>query len=122
VVFFRLVFLAALASMASTFLSFPVAVLLSMVVFFTVSISGFVLESFSYVEATAGQIYKHTLALVIKGLPQFDKYNPSAYLVDGRLIDAEMFVWASWTVVWAALLMGLGLLIFSTKELARDTS
>ncbi|NQV32406.1 MAG: hypothetical protein HQ515_06910 [Phycisphaeraceae bacterium] len=122
VVFFRLVFLAALASMASTFLSFPVAVLLSMVVFFTVSISGFVLESFSYVEATAGQIYKHTLALVIKGLPQFDKYNPSAYLIDGKLIDAEMFVWASWTIVWAALLMGMALLIFSTKELARDTS
>ncbi len=122
VVFFRLVFLTALASMASTFLSFPVAVLLSMVVFATVSISGFVLESFSFLEATAGRIYKHTLAVVIEGLPQFDKYNPSAYLVDGRLIDSEMFMWASWTVVWAALLLALGLMIFSSKELARDTS
>ena len=122
VVFFRLAFLAALACMASTFLSFPVAVLLSMVVFFTVSISGFVLESFSFLEATAGQIYKHTLALMVKGLPQFDKYNPSVYLIDGKLIDAEMFVWASWTMVWAALLLALGLLIFSGKELARDTS
>jgi hypothetical protein len=122
VVFFRLVFLAALATMASTFLSFPVAVLLSMVVFFTVSISGFVLESFSSLDATAGRIYKHTLAVVINGLPQFDKYNPSAYLIDGRLIDSEMFIWASWTVVWAALLLALGLVIFSSKELARDTS
>ena len=88
----------------------------------TVSISGFLLESFSYVEAAVGKIYQHTLAVVIKGLPQFDKYNPSTYLVDGRLIDAEMFHWASWTVVWAVILLGLGLLIFSSKELARDTS
>jgi len=122
VVFFRLVFLAALATMASTFLSFPVAVLLSLVVFFTVSISGFVLESFSYVDASVSKIYANTLALLIKGLPQFDKYNPSAYLIDGRLIDAEMFSWAAWSVVWAAVLMVMGLLIFSSKELARDTS
>jgi ABC-type transport system involved in multi-copper enzyme maturation permease subunit len=122
VVFFRLVFLAALASMASTFLSFPVAVLLSLVTFFTVSISGFVLESFTYMDASVGQVYDKTISLLIQGLPQFDKYNPSTYLIDGRLIDAEMFNWASWTIVWAALLMGVGLLIFSNKELARDTS
>ncbi|MCF7976013.1 MAG: hypothetical protein K9N55_19505 [Phycisphaerae bacterium] len=122
VVFFRLVFLAALACLASTFLSFPVAVLMSLVVFFTVSISGFVLEAFTFMDAAVGKIYNNTLALLIKGLPQFDKYNPAAYLVDGRLIDAEMFNWASWTIVWAAVLMGVGLLIFSGKELARDTS
>ncbi len=122
IVFFRLVFLAALASMAATFLSFPVAVLFSVVVFFTVSISGFLLESFSYMEAGAGLLYNNTIALLIKGLPQFDKYNPSAYLIDGRLIDTDMFIWASWTIVWAAVLMVFALLVFSTKELARDTS
>lgn len=122
VIFFRLIFLAGLATFASTFLSFPVAVLLSLVSFFTVSISGFVLQSFSYLDATLSKIYGNSIALLIKGLPQFDKYNPSTYLVDGRLMDWEMLNWASWTIIWAMLLLVLGLWIFASKELARDTS
>lgn len=122
VIFFRLIFLAGLATFASTFLSFPVAVLLSLVSFFTVSISGFVLESFNYLNATLSKVYGSSIALLIKGLPQFDKYNPSAYLVDGRLMDWEMLNWASWTIIWAVLLLALGLWIFASKELARDTS
>ena len=122
VLFFRLIFLAGLATFASTFLSFPVAVLLCLVSFFTVSISGFVLDSFSYLDATLSKIYGHSIALLIKGLPQFDKYNPSTYLVDGRLMDWQMLSWASWTMIWAVILLALGLLIFAYKELARDTS
>lgn len=33
-----------------------------------------------------------------------------------------MVNWASWTLIWAMLLMGLALAIFHYKELARDTS
>ena len=122
VIFFRLVFLAGMALAGSTFLSFPVAVLLSLVVFFTVSISGFILDSFTYLGEAMEKVYGMSIEPIIKGLPQFDKYNPSAYLVDGRLLDWTLFHWASWTLVWALVLLGLGLWIFSHKELARDTS
>ena len=120
--FFRLFFLAALAIWASTFLSFPVAVLLAMVLFCTVSISGFILESFTYMGKGLQQIYGSTIELVIQGLPQFDKYSPANYLVDGKLIDWTMLNWASWALMWGMLLLGLALAIFQNKELARDTS
>ena len=122
VLFFRLFFLAALAIWASTFLSFPVAVLLSLVLFCTVSISGFILESFTYMGQGLQQIYGSTIKLVIQGLPQFDRYSPASYLVDGKRIDWTMVNWASWTLIWAMLLLGLALAIFHYKELARDTS
>ena len=122
VLFFRLFFLAALAIWASTFLSFPVAVLLALVLFCTVSISGFILESFTYMGKGLQQIYGGTIELIIQGLPQFDRYSPANYLVDGKLIDWAMVNWASWTLIWAMLLMGLALAIFHYKELARDTS
>ena len=122
IVFFRLTFLVALALLSATFLSFPVAILLCLVVFFTVSISGFVIESFEYLSEALSEIYGNSVELVIKALPQFDKYNPSAFLVDGRLINAATLGWAALTIAWAVLLLGLGLIIFQNKELARDTS
>lgn len=122
VLFFRLFFLTALAIWAATFLSFPVAVLLALVLFCTVSISGFILESFTYMGKGLQQIYGGTIELVIQALPQFDKYSPANYLVDGKLIDWAMVNWASWTLIWAMLLMGLAMAIFHYKELDRDTS
>ena len=44
----RLVFLAALSMLAATFLSFPVAILLCLVVFSTAAFSGFIVDSFDY--------------------------------------------------------------------------
>jgi len=122
IIFFRLVFLAALALLSATFLSFPVAILLCTVVFFTVSISGFVIESFEYLSEALSKIYGSSVELVIKALPQFDKYNPSNYLLDARLITWQTLGWAALTIAWAVLLLGLGLIIFQNKELARDTS
>jgi hypothetical protein len=121
-IFFRLVFLAGLAILSATFLSFPVAALLALVVFLTVSVSGFILESFGYLGDALQQVYGSTIELIIKGLPQFDKYSPSEYLIDAQLIDWYMIHWASWTLLWALVLLGLGLAIFSFKELASDTS
>ncbi len=45
---FRLIFLASLGLLASTFLSFPVAILFCLCVFVTATFSGFCLESFDY--------------------------------------------------------------------------
>ena len=41
----RLIFLACLGILASSFLSFPVAILLCLVIFFTGTISGFIIDS-----------------------------------------------------------------------------
>src|SRR3989339_289213 len=44
-IFLRLVFLACIGTLAASFLSFPVAILLCLLIFFTATISGFVIES-----------------------------------------------------------------------------
>ncbi len=122
-IFIRLVFLACLGTLAGAFLSFPVAILFALVVFLTAAFSGFVTESFDYLGENASGIYDYTLKPVISLLPQFDKYNPTKYLVPARLIS-----W--WSVLKAtALMVGIksvlvlifAIIVFSRRELARIT-
>jgi hypothetical protein len=119
----RLIFLACLGILASTFLSFPVAILLCLVIFFTAGISGFVTESFEYIGESAGIIYNYTIVPVVMLLPQFDKFNPVDYLVPARILDwsfvAEVF--CTMICIKALLLLGLALFIFSRKEIAKIT-
>ena len=56
----RLIFLTALSISASTWLSFPVAVLICVVTFFVGTINGFVLDSFDYLGYNAGLVYNVT--------------------------------------------------------------
>jgi len=117
----RLVFLACLGIFTGTFLSFPVAILFCIVIFFTATISGFVIESFDYLSENMAFFYSLTVKLLVGLLPQFDKHNPSKYLVPAELL--------SWSVVGrvvlymvciqSLLLLILGLIVFSFRELAR---
>jgi hypothetical protein len=120
-IFFRLIFLASMGVLASTFLSFPVAVLLCLVVFFTATISGFCLESFKVLGENAGFVYSYTLRPLIHLLPRFDKFNPSNFLIPGRLLSWTLLAEAAGFMVCvkAGLLMLLGLLIFSYREIAK---
>ena len=86
-ILFRLVFLACLGVMAASFLSFPVAILFCLVIFVTGTISGFIIESFGYMSENVSRIYAYTVQNVIQLLPQFDKYNPTEFLVPARLIS-----------------------------------
>ncbi len=119
----RLIFLACLGIFASTFLSFPVAILLCLVGFFTASISGFVAESFGFLSAGTGMIYSYTVRPVVMLLPQFDKFNPVDYLVPARILDWSLVaeVFGIMICIKALLLLGLALLIFSRKEIAKIT-
>jgi len=120
-VLFRLVFLACLGTLAATFLSFPVAILLCLALFFAASVSSFAIESFRYVSENVTLFYSYTFDWMLRLLPQFDKYHPSKYVVSGQLL--------SWPVVGRAvvlmvcikslLLLALALIIFSFKEIAR---
>lgn len=118
---FRLIFLACLGLLASSFLSFPVAILFCLVIFFTGTVSGFVLESFDQLSANLWQIYSYTIGALVRLLPQFDTYNPTSFLVPGRLIAWSFLgrVLLSMVCIKAFLLVVLALIIFSFRELAK---
>jgi len=117
----RLFFLACLGILASTFLSFPVAILLCLVLFSTASVSGFVIESFGYLSENISVIYSYTIKLVIQLLPKFDKFNPTKFLVPARLLSWSLLAKCAVVMVCikAFLLLLLALLIFSYREIAK---
>ena len=117
----RLIFLACLGVLASSFLSFPVATLFCLVLFFTASFSGFVIESFDYLNESVGVVYSYTLKWVIRLMPQFDKFNPTKFLVPARLVSWSMLAKCAGYMVCvkAFLILLIALLIFSYREIAR---
>jgi len=117
----RLIFLACLGILASTFLSFPVAILLCLFLFSTASVSGFVIESFSYLSVNIGTIYSYTIKWIIQLLPQFDKFNPTKFLVPARLLSWSLLARcvAVMVCVKAFLLLVVALVIFSYREIAK---
>lgn len=117
----RLIFLACLGILASTFLSFPVAVLLCLVLFSTASFSGFVIESFSYLSENISVIYSYTIKWIIQLLPQFDKFNPTNFLVPARLLSWSLLAKCAAVMVCikAFLLFVIALVIFSYREIAK---
>ncbi len=128
----RLIFLACLGILASSFLSFPVSILLCFVIFFTASFSGFVLESFDFLSEDIGAIYSYSLKWVIQLLPQFDKFNPSKFLISANLLSwvdvIKVAVYPPWlgldgdmVCIKGALLLLLALVIFRYREIARIT-
>jgi len=119
----RLIFLAALGLLASSFLSFPVSILLCLVVFFTANFSGFILESFEYLGENVSDIYSYTFAPLMHVLPQFDKFNPSRYLVAGRLMSWELLGKALAIMVFlkAFVLLVCSIVIFNYREIAKVT-
>ncbi len=121
IIFMRLFFLACLGILASSFLSFPVAVLLSLSIFFAASISGFCLYSFEYLSENVSSVYRYTLRPALQLLPQFDKFTPSEFLVPGRLLSWFVLgkVALSLVCLKAVLLLLIGLLIFSYREVAK---
>ena len=122
-ILFRLIFLACLGVLASTFLSFPVAILFCLVLFFTASFSGFVIESFDYLSENVGAIYSYTIKWAIRLLPQFDKFNPTKFLVPAKLLNWSLLAKCAFFMVCikAFLMLVVALVIFSYREIARIT-
>lgn len=122
-IFVRLVFLACLGILASTFVSFPVAIMLCLVIFFVATFSTFVIDSFNYLGDSIGGVYSYTVKPVVRMLPEFDKYNPAKYLVPARLIDLSVLAKAAGRMIGieAPILLALSIWIFSRRELARVT-
>ena len=118
----RLVFLAVIGISLTTWLSFPVAVLVCITIFFIGLTNGFILDAIGGVGATAGMIYSILLKPLLWLLPQFDGiYNPNGYIVAGRTIQwAFLATTALITLLVKGLLMLLvGIGIFHRREVAR---
>jgi len=120
-ILFRLIFLAVLGILASTFLSFPVAILFCLAIFFTGTISGFCLESFDFLSKNLSSVYYYTLRPIVQLLPQFDKFSPTKFLVPARLLSWPLLAKVAGLMIGikAALLWLAALLIFSYKEIAK---
>ncbi len=120
-IFFRLVFLASLGILAASFLSFPVAILFCLVIFFTATFSNFVIESFNSLGRNLSSVYSYTVKPVIQLLPQFDKFNPTKFLIPARLLSWIFVAKAAALMVCvkSLLLLLIALLIFSFKEIAK---
>jgi hypothetical protein len=120
-ILFRLIFLACLGMLASTFLSFPVAILFCLAIFFTGTISGFCLESFDYLSKNLSSVYSYTVRPVVQLLPQFDKFSPTKFLIPARLISWSLLAKVAFSLICikALLLWLVALLIFSYKEIAK---
>jgi hypothetical protein len=120
-ILFRLVFLACLGALAASFLSFPVAILFCLVIFVTGAASGSIIESFGYMGPNTSQLYAYTIQKIIQLLPQFDKYNPTKFLVPARLMTWAFVAQVAALMVFlqSLLLLLLSLLIFRFRELAK---
>lgn len=120
-ILFRLVFLACLGILASTFLSFNVAMLLCLAVFFTGTISGFCLESFKFLGENVSSIYSFTVSPIVQLLPQFDKFSPTKFLVPARLLRWLLLAEAAGSMICikSVLLMILASVIFRYREIAK---
>ena len=120
-ILFRLVFLACLSILASTFLSFPVAILFCLLIFFIGTVNAFVMESFDFMSENLSELYSYTVRPLIQLLPQFDKFNPAKFLVPARLLSWSLLAKVAGLMVCikAFLLLLLALLIFSYKEIAK---
>jgi hypothetical protein len=117
----RLIFLACLGTLTATFLSFPVAILCCLVVLFTGTISGFVLESFEFMSQDIGRVYSYTIKPIVQLLPAFDKFSPSKFLLSGELLSWSLLARVAALLVCArsVLLALVAVLIFSRKEIAK---
>jgi len=117
----RIIFLAVTGLLASTFLSMPVAILVCIVVFFTGSISQFIIESFGYLGESVIGFYQYILKPLIQFMPQFDKMEPASFIVPAKILSwFELAKVASVMVcIKSLVLFFIALLVFGSREIAR---
>ena len=122
VIFARLVFLAALGVSLSTWLSFPVAVLVCTVAFVTGMMNGFIMDSFDTLGQSVGLIYSFTFKPLLWLLPKFDgEFNPI-----NNIVGAESVSWVVvsktfgiMVAIKSAILTLVGVWFFSNREIAK---
>ena len=122
VIFCRLIFFAALGVSLSAWLGFPVVILISLAVFFIGLMSGFIIDSFSYLEGASG-IFGY-IGSVVYLLPRFDgTYSPIEFIISARLLTWSFLgeIFFKLVCVKALIVLLAGILIFNKREIAKIT-
>lgn len=122
VIFSRLLFLAAVGVSVSTWLSFPVVILICMAAFVTGTVNGFVFGSLDVLEGGLAHFYMFTIKPLLWLLPKFDgDYNPTRFIVEGRTLSWWFLgqIYLVTALIKAGLLILLGMFIFHLRELAK---
>lgn len=120
----RLIFLAALGVSLSTWLSFPVAILCSLSVFFAGLVNGFFLDAIDSLEAVMGLVYQLTIKWFLYIIPRFDgPYSPTEYIVSGEILPWLFLAKAMFITlgIQMLLLIAAGIIIFHCREIAKVT-
>ena len=114
-----LLFLAALGLFAASFLSFPVACMLCMLVYFTALGASFFQEAVTENDSMWPPI-KWTAILFLWVLPDFGYYDPVPTLVDGRVVTLTwvLFAIAFVAVLRTVIIGAIACVIFHRRELA----
>jgi hypothetical protein len=120
-ILFRLIFLACLGILTSTFVSFPVAILVCLVLFSTAAVSNFVIESFDSLGSNMSVFYSYSIKWMIRLLPQFDKFNPTSFIVPAQLLSWPIIAQCAVFMVFikSSILLILGFIIFGSREIAK---
>ena len=117
----RVIFLTSLATMTSTFVSFPVAILVCLVIFATVSASSFIIESFTSLGSNVSIVYSYSVKLIVQIMPAFDTFNPAKFMIDAQILswfDLGKFALLM-VFIPSGLLLVLAFAIFSRREIAK---
>ncbi len=118
----QLIFLSVLGVALSTWLSFPVAILACLLVFFAGLTNGFITDSISGLGSGIGIIYSLTIKPLLWLIPQFDgAYNPNGYIIDGRTLRWTFLLTTAGITLFVKglLAMLIGMFIFSRREIAK---
>lgn len=118
----QLIFLSVLGVALSTWLSFPVAILACLLVFFAGLTNGFITESIKGLGSGIGIVYFLTIRPLLWLIPQFDGvYNPNGYIIDGRTLRWTFLLTTAGITLFVkgSLAMLIGMFIFSRREVAK---
>ena len=118
-ILFRLIFLTTLGVSLSTWLSFPVVVLISVAIFFIGTVNGFIIDSFQYMGIGFGVLYVLVVGPLLWLFPRFDGiYNPTEYLVTSRLLSWMLVgkVFLVMVAVKSMILSLAGIYFFSNRK------
>jgi len=121
-IFIQILFLSILGISLTTWLSFPIAILVSVTVYFVGLINFFIIDAIESLSQTMTIIYAFLIKPILWFLPHFDQmYQPGWYIVDGKTLEwAFLFTTISITLcVKAMLVLLLGMLIFKRREVAK---
>jgi len=126
-VWVKLAFLAAVGIASATFVSFPVAVLLTLVVLFSAESAGFLGDTLNEfpVRDDAGHVNWPALIIYLIARPVasaftvYSELNPAGRLVEGRLVAwGTLAHGVGVLAAWSVGTLGLGWAIFRKRELA----